>query len=77
MVLKAKIFVLTNQGPKGLTIALRAAVLSQQHYLLSILTAAIRVLSQILIELREFDAARELLEAAMPHVSTSQPALML
>ena len=44
--------------------------MAERYLLVSVLTEALEVLSAILVELREFEAARDLAEAALPHVST-------
>lgn len=69
LALKSKIFAVTDQSAKGLSLALRVASTAQQHSLISVLMTAFGVLGRILVDLSEFDAARETLEAALPHVS--------
>lgn len=73
LVMKSKIFLLTGQSAKGFSLALRVASTARRHQLLSVLMTALGVLSKILVDLSEFDAARDLLEAALPHVRVVSP----
>jgi hypothetical protein len=69
LVLKAKIFAAGGQPIKGFSITLRAASMAERYSLISILTEALGVLSVILNELSEFNAAKDIAEAALPSVS--------
>jgi anaphase-promoting complex subunit 5 len=72
MVLKARIFTCAGQPLKGLSIALRAATAAERHMLVSVLVEAIVVLGPILMELRNYGVARDILAAAVPMVGTQQ-----
>ncbi|KAK0253678.1 APC5 protein [Friedmanniomyces endolithicus] len=67
-VLKSTIFALSGQATKGFSIALRAASTAARLRLLPTLLEAIAALATILNDLSEFDAARRLLDAALPKV---------
>ncbi|KAK0303359.1 APC5 protein [Friedmanniomyces endolithicus] len=66
LVLKSTIFALSGQATKGFSIALRAASTAARLRLLPTLLEAITALAIILNDLSEFDAARRLLDAALP-----------
>lgn len=68
LVLKSTIFALSGQATKGFSIALRAASTAARLRLLPTLLEAITALAIILNDLSEFDAARRLLDAALPMV---------
>ena len=44
--------------------------MAERYLLVSVLTEALGVLSAILIELSEFGAARDMIEAVLPYVSS-------
>lgn len=69
LIVKAHLFACAGQPLKGLSIAVRAAASAELHLLVSVLTEATAVLGSILLELRKYSAARDLLAAAMPMVS--------
>lgn len=66
---KAHVFACAGQPLKGLSIALRAAASAERHLLISVLVEAIAVLGPILMELRKYGAAKDILGAAAPMVS--------
>ncbi|KAK1093363.1 APC5 protein [Friedmanniomyces endolithicus] len=66
LVLKSTIFALSGQATKGFSIALRAASTAARLRLLPTLLEAITALATVLNDLSEFDAARRLLDAALP-----------
>ncbi|KAK0781372.1 APC5 protein [Friedmanniomyces endolithicus] len=66
LVLKSTIFALSGQATKGFSIALRAASTAARLRLLPTLLEAIAALATTLKDLSEFDAARRLLDAALP-----------
>ncbi len=69
LVLKSKVFAAAGQPMKGFSIILRAALTAERHKIVPVLVEALAVLCTILISLGEFAAAKELLEAILPHVS--------
>ena len=62
-------FAAGGQASKGFAIALRATATAERQLLVTVYMEGLAVLSRILIELSEFRAARDMLEAALPHVS--------
>ncbi|TKA52299.1 hypothetical protein B0A55_11503 [Friedmanniomyces simplex] len=66
LVLKSTIFALSGQATKGFSVALRAASTAARLRLLPTLLEAIAALATVLNDLSEFDAARRLLDAALP-----------
>lgn len=68
LVLKSQIFAAGCQPAKGFSIALRAASTADKLRLLPTLLEAVAALAKILLDLGEFAASRELLEAALPKV---------
>lgn len=76
LVLKAKIFTAGEQPIKGFSITLRAASMAERYSLISILTEALGVLSAILNELSEFEAAKDVAGAALPSVSRKERTLV-
>ena len=68
--LKCKIFLLTDNAGKAFTLAIRAAATAQRLLLMPLLVEAIGVLSGILVELREYAAAKDLGEAGIVHLSS-------
>lgn len=68
LTVKSKIFAAAGQHTKGFSIALRAALVAERHRLISVLVEALAVLSTIFNALGEFEGARGLAEATLPHV---------
>ena len=68
LVLKAKVFAAGGQPIKGFSIALRAASTAERCLLVNVLIEALGVLGAILLVLSEFEAARDLVQAALPYV---------
>ena len=75
LVVKGKVFAAGGQPIKGLSITIRAASMAERYLLVSVLTEALLVLSVILNELSEFEASKDLCEAALPFVSYWWPSL--
>lgn len=65
---KARIMDKTGQPQRGFSLAMRAASIAHRSRVLSALWEAIGVLSGVLLSLREFEAAAELMESIMPQV---------
>ncbi|KAK5740112.1 APC5 protein [Elasticomyces elasticus] len=66
LVLKSTIFALSGQATKGFSIALRAASTASRLNLVPCVLEAIGALATILNDLSEFEAAKRLLDAALP-----------
>ncbi|KAK4892920.1 APC5 protein [Elasticomyces elasticus] len=66
LVLKSTIFALSGQATKGFSIALRAASIASRLNLVPCVLEAIGALATILNDLSEFEAAKRLLDAALP-----------
>ena len=67
-VLKAHLFAKCGKPERGFSIALRAASTAYQAKLLPVAWDAIGAISNVLIHLEEFDAARRLLDAVILQV---------
>ena len=70
LVQKSRVFAAAGQAPKGFSLALRAAATAERYKLISVLTEALGALGKVLNEMSECQAAREVLQAALPLVST-------
>ncbi|KAK3662139.1 APC5 protein [Elasticomyces elasticus] len=68
LVLKSTIFALSGQATKGFSIALRAASTASRLNLVPCVLEAIGALATILNDVSEFEAAKRLLDAALPMV---------
>lgn len=77
LILKARIFAAGGQASKGFSIALRATSTAERHLLLPVYLEGLAVLSRILIDLSEFEAARSILEFAIPHALLSNNAYLV
>lgn len=71
LILKANLFAKCNKPERGFSVAIRAASTAHRAKLIPTLWEAIGALSNILIHLGELEAARRLLDAIIPQVSTS------
>ena len=71
LILKSRVFALGGHATKGFAIALRATSTAERHLLVPVFLEGLAVLGRILIDLSEYETARELLEAALPHVSNA------
>ncbi|KXT10657.1 hypothetical protein AC579_6348 [Pseudocercospora musae] len=67
LLLKARIFALAGQAPKGFSIALRATSTAERHLLLPILFEGLTILARVLLELGEFTMVSALCDATLPH----------
>lgn len=65
---KARIMDKTGQPQRGFSLAMRAASIAHRSRVLPALWEAIGVLSGVLLSLREFEAAAEMMESIMPQV---------
>lgn len=72
MCLKARIFEQIGQPQKGFSLAMRAASIAYSSRTLSVLWEALIVLGGVLLSLREFEAAGEIVESIMPQVLESE-----
>ncbi|CAK3780641.1 Anaphase-promoting complex subunit 5 [Lecanosticta acicola] len=72
LLLKARIFAAGGQASKGFAIVLRATATAERQLLVTLFMEGVAVLSKVLIELSEFGAARDIVEAALPHAIESQ-----
>ncbi|KAK2758075.1 anaphase promoting complex subunit 5 [Arachnomyces sp. PD_36] len=68
LTLKSRIFDKTGQPQRGFSLAMRAVSVAHRSRLLPALWDAVGVLANILISLREFEAAAEILESIVPQV---------
>lgn len=68
MTLKARIFDKAGIPQKGFSLAIRASSLAHRILLLPALWEAVGALCRVLISIKEFEAARNLLESIMPQV---------
>lgn len=68
MTLKARIFDRAGIPQKGFSLALRAASLAHRVLLLPALWEAVGALCRVLVSIKEFEAAAELLESIVPQV---------
>jgi anaphase-promoting complex subunit 5 len=71
LILKAQLFARCGNPEKGFSIAMRAASTSHRTRLLPLLWEAVGTLANILIYVKEFDAARKLLDSVIPQVCRS------
>lgn len=69
LILKSRIFALGGQASKGFAIALRATSAAERHLVIPVFLEGLGVLGKILIDLSEFEMARNVLESALPRVS--------
>jgi len=69
--LKARIFAKTGQPQRGLSLSMRAASIAHRSRVLPGLWEAIGALAGVLLSLREFEAAAEMVESIMPQVLES------
>lgn len=69
--LKARIFEKTGQPERGFSLAMRAASIAYRSKLLPGLWEAICALANVLLSLREFDAASVMIESIMPQILES------
>lgn len=67
--MKAQLFDKCGVPLKGFSVAIRAANIAYRARLLPALWQAISAVANVLVHLREFEAATKLLGAIMPHVS--------
>jgi anaphase-promoting complex subunit 5 len=65
---KARILDKTGQPQRGFSLAMRAASIAHRSRVLPGLCEAIGVLASVLLSLREFEAAAEMMESIMPQV---------
>ncbi|KAK5114243.1 hypothetical protein LTR85_010308 [Meristemomyces frigidus] len=77
LVLKAKIFALSQQPTKCFSIALRAASTARRHSLIPVLLEALNMLAAILNDLFEFGAARDILESTLPWIHETRQMKLL
>ena len=66
--LKAHLFAKCGKPERGFSIALRAASTAYQAKILPVAWDAVGAVSNVLIQLEEFEAARRLLDATLPQV---------
>lgn len=66
LILKTRIFAEAGRAAKGFSICLRATSTAGRHLLVPIMLEGLVVLGRILIEVGEFEAAREMYESALP-----------
>lgn len=71
LIAKAELFRKTGKPVRGFSVALRAASVAFKTRIMPCLWTAIGLLSSILNEIGEFEAAAKLLHAAIPQVCTS------
>ncbi|KAK1146630.1 APC5 protein [Aspergillus melleus] len=69
--LKASILEKTGQPQRGFSLAMRAASIAHRARLLPGLWESVTVLAAVLLALREFEAAAELVESVMPQILES------
>lgn len=70
LTLKAAVFAAAGKPEKGFSIAVRAASRAERAGLVPVLLEALAALAEILNKVGEFAAAKELVEAALPQVSS-------
>lgn len=70
MIKKAEIYAHTDNSEKGFSIAMRAANIALMHSVIPLLCQAIACIANILNDMEEYIAARELLDAIIPQVCT-------
>lgn len=70
LTLKAGVFAAAGKPEKGFSIAVRAASRAERAGLVPVLLEALAALAEILNKVGEFAAAKELIEAALPQVSS-------
>lgn len=68
LLLKAQTWARAGRPAKGLSIALRAAAAARSRYMLPLLWEAVVALGEILVDVEEFGAVRDLVGAVMPQV---------
>jgi anaphase-promoting complex subunit 5 len=73
LVQKAFVFEKCGRPQKGFSIAVRAASIAWQARLLPALWLSMGAISNILVQLKEFDAAAEILAAVLPQVEFLLP----
>lgn len=70
LTLKAGVFAAAGKPEKGFSIAVRAASRAERAGLVPVLLEALAALAEILNKVGEFAAAKELVKAALPQVSS-------
>ena len=70
--LKARIFEKTSQPQRGFSLAMRAACIASRSRLLPGLWEAVCTLAAVLLGLREFRAASDMIESIMPQILESE-----
>jgi hypothetical protein len=63
-----RIFAKSGHASKGFTLALRTASIAERHYLQPVLLKVLHGIAVILLDQTEYEAAKELCEAALPKV---------
>jgi anaphase-promoting complex subunit 5 len=66
--MKIRIYAKSGHASKGFTLALRTASIAERHFLLPILFKIVHGIAVILLDQTEYEAAKELCEAALPKV---------
>lgn len=66
LISKARIFTEAGRAAKGFSICLRATSTAERHLLVPIMLEGLAVLGRILIDVGEFEAAKDLYESALP-----------
>ncbi|KAJ6111680.1 hypothetical protein N7523_007741 [Penicillium sp. IBT 18751x] len=75
--LKARILEKSGQPQRGFSLAMRAANIAHRSKVLFDLWEAIVTLSAVLLSLREFDAANQLVESIMPQILESEDSALV